>query len=554
MIIKRNIKTIVGSLSVLFFACFLGANSYAATGEYNYGAKYTYDGDTLTVSPGSGNFIFADSTFDWMVNNKSDIKKIIISEGIKSISANAFKDYANLEELVLPKTMPGQIGDYAFSGSPKLKNISIPDGLMQIGEYAFSGTGITRVEVPIWTDWIADNAFNDNTELIMVKEQEGIIAAGTAGALKQVNFRPNGEGTPQGGNCYDKSYFGSVYDTTAWWKLDTEGTLTIYGTLLHDSYSNSRVPWGCYEEQIKRVVINDDKTGKLTNSNKLDNSQKLPNSKYAIYASRPIDEIMDDRIKILKDGFPLFGDSRHKYAFGLQNLEEIIVNRGVEKIGRTSLTNRGIEQPEIHYYISKYVKTIAEDQVAVNSANYAPRQIHLEISNEDYLANGYDYTEFADENGIKDSLDNGIHGKAIIHSNTDPYYVSVNDTSAPDTISYNGRTLYKYETYITGENGSVNVSLPNVEGVEYFVKEIEAPEGFQIDPDVYRVDMSGKTIDIQVANYPIENQKSEGDPKKADAEKNPNTAASAPLVYFVLFGALSASVALVVRRVSKLAR
>ena len=110
-------------------------------------------------------------------------------------------------------------------------------------------------------------------------------------------------------------------------------------------------------------------------------------------------------------------------------------------------------------------------------------------------------------------------------------------------LNVDKRDIVKYNFATTAENM-----------VQYFVKEIEAPEGFQIDPDVYRVDMSGKTIDIQVANYPIENQKSEGDPKKADAEKNPNTAASAPLVYFVLFGALSASVALVVRRVSKLAR
>ncbi len=83
-----------------------------------------------------------------------------------------------------------------------------------------------------------------------------------------------------------------------------------------------------------------------------------------------------------------------------------------------------------------------------------------------------------------------------------------------------------------------------MDDVEYYVKETGAPEGFQVDPAIYKVDMSGKNIDIQVANYPIENQK----PKQADIEKNPDTATSTPAIYFMLFGALSASILLIVRR------
>lgn len=559
---KRKIKILSsGLLAIAFLFIINCTNTHAATSEYTYLTMvYTYNEDTLTVSLTDNArdhyTINIPSSETWHENNKNNVKKLVISDGIDVISANTFKDYINLEEVVFPKTMGGQIDNYAFYNCPKLKNITIPDGISRIGQYAFYGTGITKAEAPIFLDWIDEHAFNDDTEIIMLKEQEGIIAAGTAGPMRLLGAS-YGEGIPQNGTCYNKFYYSSYYDDTAFWRLYNDGTLVIWGTDLISGYTASRIPWGCYKDQINTAIFNDDKTGKLTKRNKLNSSELLPGAKYTIYASKPVEEIMNRRIKTISD--PQFWDCRNDCISGMRNLETIIINRGVETIEESALNNQGSNSLK-DVYISKYVKTIGRDNkqrqfiVIEGPKDDYDEKVHLEISYDDYINNNYEYLGFANDTDFNNQIDFAsipgpnynceINGCATIINDVDEYYVSINDTSAPETITYNGKTLYKYETYITKANGSVDVSLPNMDDVEYYVKETGAPEGFQVDPAIYKVDMSGKNIDIQVANYPIENQK----PKQADIEKNPDTATSTPAIYFMLFGALSASILLIVRR------
>lgn len=76
------------------------------------------------------------------------VKTLIITEGITTIGAETFAagdlGFKNLESVILPQSIK-EIGDGAFYGCYKLKNINIPDGTI-IGEHVFGLTAITALD------------------------------------------------------------------------------------------------------------------------------------------------------------------------------------------------------------------------------------------------------------------------------------------------------------------------------------------------------------------------------------------------------------------------
>ena len=92
--------------------------------------SYTLKNGTLTIS-GKG-MMPENKTFK--KNNK--IKKVIIKDGITSISAHAFEECKKLKYLKLPKTIK-RIGCKSFYKT-SIKNLTIPKGVELIGEGAFN--------------------------------------------------------------------------------------------------------------------------------------------------------------------------------------------------------------------------------------------------------------------------------------------------------------------------------------------------------------------------------------------------------------------------------
>lgn len=81
---------------------------------------------------------------------------------ITSISDNAFKDFGNLEEIVLPNTIT-HIGSKAFSNTYMLKNINIPTSLVSIGSRAFSSSSANvDVVLPNSVTTIGEYAFSSS--------------------------------------------------------------------------------------------------------------------------------------------------------------------------------------------------------------------------------------------------------------------------------------------------------------------------------------------------------------------------------------------------------
>ena len=89
----------------------------AVIGEYN------------TVYIGDG--AFADNT---------DIKKVVIPEGVTEIRGNAFSGCTNLETVVFPETL-NYIYMNAFRDCPALKDVVLPPNVSYVGWAAFQGSG-----------------------------------------------------------------------------------------------------------------------------------------------------------------------------------------------------------------------------------------------------------------------------------------------------------------------------------------------------------------------------------------------------------------------------
>lgn len=85
------------------------------------------------------------------------IKNLIIPEGIINIGELAFANNFNLEGVTLPKSLK-RIGDRAFSECYKLTKVNIPN-VEIIGKQAFYKTKIREIVIPEGVEEICDEAF-----------------------------------------------------------------------------------------------------------------------------------------------------------------------------------------------------------------------------------------------------------------------------------------------------------------------------------------------------------------------------------------------------------
>ncbi len=188
----------------------------------------------------------------------------------------------------------------------------------------------------------------------------------------------------------------------------------------------------------------------------------------------------------------------------------------------------------------------------VNTPTHGSNQVHLEVSFDDYINNNFTYKTSYDlsenifgENGsltnINEIINNSSLYKGLVINDIDDTYVSINDTSAPETIEVDGKTYYKYETYITNEEGIANISIPNDEDLDYIVKEIEVPEGCNCKTEPIKLDLTSRFINLEIITEPEPvpeepNPTTEEEPtnKVVEIVSNPNTSTGAPIISLIL--------------------
>ena len=138
------------------------------------------------------------------VHRNSDVKKVVIEDGVTSIGSYAFQNCSSLTSITIPDsvtcieydafykcrnltsiTIPNRvtsIGGSAFFGCSSLTSITIPDNVTSIGNFAFYDcTSLTSITIPDRVTSIGDYAFYDCSSL-------KTISLSCGSALKKSDF------------------------------------------------------------------------------------------------------------------------------------------------------------------------------------------------------------------------------------------------------------------------------------------------------------------------------------------------------------------------------
>ena len=163
---------------------------------------WTLDADgTLTIS-GTGKMKnYNDTDKLSPVYNNSNVKKVVIEDGVTSIGNSVFDSCSNLASITIPSsvtsignsafykctgltsiTIPDSvtsIGNSAFYKCTGLTSITIPDGVASIGTFAFSGcSSLTSITIPDSVTSIEFAAFNNCSSLTSITIPDSVTSIG----------------------------------------------------------------------------------------------------------------------------------------------------------------------------------------------------------------------------------------------------------------------------------------------------------------------------------------------------------------------------------------
>ena len=109
---------------------------------------------------------------------ETNLKKVLIPEGVTSVELQAFYQCKELEEVSFPSTV--QAVPYAcFTNSAKLSKVNISYGVQEIESYAFNNcVSLTEITIPGSVKKISDMAFRACTGITQLTLEEGIQEIG----------------------------------------------------------------------------------------------------------------------------------------------------------------------------------------------------------------------------------------------------------------------------------------------------------------------------------------------------------------------------------------
>lgn len=160
-------KKVISAFLAIIMLCNVTLNSeflaFASTsGELGNGINYSFDdsvGELVLSGQGKVTQIYN----GWQNYQTSDIKSVVIKNGITGIGEAVFANCVNLENVTLSNTVT-EIEDNAFSCCSSLKNLTLSTNLTQIGEYAFESCNLSSVYVPNNNAHIGKYAFGSDNE------------------------------------------------------------------------------------------------------------------------------------------------------------------------------------------------------------------------------------------------------------------------------------------------------------------------------------------------------------------------------------------------------
>lgn len=288
-----------------------------ASGTCGSGVSWTLtDNYVLTIS-GSGamsNYISVPNV-PWS-SYRTEIRSIVIQEGVTGIGENAFYDCTNLTSVSLPDSLQS-IEGMAFERCTALSVITIPANVTNVKFSAFSGcTGLEKVFFTGPAPTIGSGAFNGVTATIYYHDLSGwnTVAGQNYGGTLTWICRYSFE-------CGDNMT----------WAMSSGGKLTIQGNGPMWDFDYDIPPWDSVKESIQSVEIYD---GPVSIGN---NAFRDCTELYSVSLPTTIESIGDSAFRnctsLNKVIIPNRTDTIGKYAFyNCANLETADLGY-VESIG-----------------------------------------------------------------------------------------------------------------------------------------------------------------------------------------------------------------------------
>lgn len=179
-----DVPPTVTDFSVLNYDLYAGLNINLDPNSDAYvtvdGVTYTKDMTTVILCnpEKTGEYVMPETvtkiTAYAFANSK--LKKITVSSNVTEIVYCAFSNTPNLETVVLPDNLK-KIDLQAFADSA-VSNVNLPSSLEEIGEQAFRGTNLTKVEIPSSVKKISDEAFAEIDSLSEIIIHDGVETIG----------------------------------------------------------------------------------------------------------------------------------------------------------------------------------------------------------------------------------------------------------------------------------------------------------------------------------------------------------------------------------------
>ncbi len=147
-----------GPFSDVVSVTYTARPALVASGKCGDSASWKLDADGVLTITGAGPMADYGAYGPWYIAHLTDIKKVVVQEGVTTIGDHAFANLSYVTSVTIPSSITS-IGAHAFEKCRLGGAVTLPEGLTAIGDFAFSGSGMASLTLPESLRTIGNSAF-----------------------------------------------------------------------------------------------------------------------------------------------------------------------------------------------------------------------------------------------------------------------------------------------------------------------------------------------------------------------------------------------------------